>query len=393
MKRTLLRILPYAVGIAIGLAFAHFIFNPPELLRSWGLAGLLILPISFVLLIFIFLPGFSFARYIFKDTQIVPVERDIGRKTVRLLAEKLDALGFKPAGDALKFSTSTLALGFLREDIAVYGVIVRVEVGIGKTTLCFVSQMKDGSIGLLTAEGRNVALLPHKPGSLCQVFPGLELEELLLEHLRGVEWLHSQGLTTQAVSGEMFIENERKGLEELKKFLRSDWFRHTLVFVWRYISRRSPHLVPIERQETAIEYVRQFACAPAVTAESQARHKMMEQLRAVPVVLVHSGLGIASFVISLVVGLLEIIALIFLVILMAIGEKRSGQCRVIGGVVALMMVLLGPLGYIMGLAFGIVSAFEKRRKKIFSVLGIVLNAIGLALFIALLVVASMMRLK
>jgi hypothetical protein len=98
-------------------------------------------------------------------------------------------------------------------------------------------------------------------------------------------------------------------------------------------------------------------------------------------------------VVSLVVGLLLLAGLIFLVILFAIGEDRLECYATVGGVTSVLMVLLGFVGYFLGLIFGIISVFERRRKKIFSFLGIILNAVGLALllFIMLLIIASTKR--
>jgi hypothetical protein len=377
MKKALWIVLP----LVIGLAFAYWLINSPDTFGKW------ILVVCFFATTLVILPAFSFIRWMFKDAELTPVERDLSRKDVRKLADKLEVLGFKPAGEALKIYSSVMT-GFVCEDIAVYGVIVRIEAGIGKTTFAFVSQMLDGTIGLLTSQERNTAILPFAPGSLCQVFAGVSVEELLLKHLRGLEWLHSQGLATKAASSEWFVENERKGTRSLKEFLRSRWLWHTLVFMWRFISRTSPHLVSIERQKGAAELISRFKAQPVVTPESQARQKTIEQLGAVPIIFTHSGLGIASFITSLAAGLMVFLTFILFVIISVIGERLEG-CGDIAGIIALVMVVFGLTGYFVGLVCGIISLFERRRKKIFSLIGIILNALGLALFSGFICLASM----
>jgi hypothetical protein len=207
------------------------------------------------------------------------------------------------------------------------------------------------------------------------------MEELLLKHIQGLEFLHSKGIMTRVLTSETFAEDQLKGMQKQKEYLRRKWFKNTAIFVCRMGSRMNPYIGPIEKQKEPVEYIRQVAREPIISAESQARQNMirhLEQVLAAPVDLTHSGSGIASFAISLAAGLAEFTAIIFAGVMGIMGGgmvERESPIVVIVGIV----MVLGGLGYIVGLALGIVGAAERHRKKTFAVVGIILNAIGLVI--------------
>jgi hypothetical protein len=219
------------------------------------------------------------------------------------------------------------------------------------------------------------------------------MEELLLEHLRGLEWLHSQGLTTCPVSGETFGENELNASRSQREYLRKEWFKNTAKFVWRFVSKITPYRGPISKQKIVMDYIRQVAKEPVATPQSQARQNLitqLEQFLATPADLPHSGCGIASFAISLAVALIILSAIIFAGIIRGInGGAPERESPIIIGIIGLMMII-GGLGYVVGMALGIVGAADKSRRKIFAVLGIVLNTLGLSLLTGLIILGIML---
>ncbi len=379
MNKILWKVLP----IIIGLTFGFLFFNPPELFRSLGWIGWLIFPGCFVFIVFIFMPGFYFIRHIFGNAELIPIVRDLRRKDVSLLAEKFSTLGFKPAGAALKVpNLSATIVGFVREDINVSAAIVRVEAGRGKTTFAFQSSLDNGTKSLTTSREISSVLMPCPPWNFRQVFPGDDAESLLLEHIRSLEFLHSNGLRTYPVSSETFIETELKGWQKHREYLRIKWFKNTLIFVWRFVSRISPYRGPIAMQKAAAKYIRQVAGVTETTTESQTRQKMiihLQQLQNIPVAAVHSGVGITSFVISLAIGLAVFAVFVFVVIINivngSIGDREYPIAMILG-----MIIMFSGLGYVIGLILGIIGVLKKHRKRVFAVLGIIFNLLGLAVF-------------
>jgi hypothetical protein len=95
----------------------------------------------------------------------------------------------------------------------------------------------------------------------------------------------------------------------------------------------------------------------------------------------HSGFGIASFIISLIVGLLELAMVIgATAMVMKAGpggfDEKSAEAIVVG-VLLLVGVMIGLLGIVLGL----IGCFQGNRRKVFAILGTVIN--GLILFVVL----------
>ena len=87
--------------LIIGLLFGFLIFNPPEFLRSIGWQGYLVLPVLFLLLIFIFIPGYVFLRSVYRKFELIPLDKQINRRDINILMDELSSLGFTQAGQAL----------------------------------------------------------------------------------------------------------------------------------------------------------------------------------------------------------------------------------------------------------------------------------------------------
>lgn len=87
----------------------------------------------------------------------------------------------------------------------------------------------------------------------------------------------------------------------------------------------------------------------------------------------HSGLGIISFILFLVNLVLSLIAVI-----LAMGEEKTANYfQILGGV-----GILGSIICLLGIIFGIAGVIKKNRKKVFAILGLVLNLIIGILFVA-----------
>ncbi len=382
MKKALWKILPIAIGIAFGFLF----FHPPEFIRSLGTTGWFILPVFFILLISFLLPGLFFISQVFKDVELIPVERDLSRRDVRELAERFWRLGFKPAGDALEVKGQPVViLGFVREDIGVYGAVIHVGAGIGKTLVGFESFFEDTAYGLSTYHELSTATEPKEPGHFCQILKEKELEDLLMGHLQGLEYLHSFGLNTRPVSAEKFREDETDDQQTHREFLRKNWQRNLFSFIRRFVTRINPHRGPVQQQTQVAQYAQQFGRQAVQTLHSQARRAVIAKLgqqEQMPVIPVHSGYGITSFVMSLAIGIVEFAAIIFAGAIGIAGggvvDEQSPLLIVVGSIVT-----LGGLGYLAGLGFGIAGAAQRHRKKLFAVLGIIFNALSIVLLAGL----------
>ena len=98
----------------------------------------------------------------------------------------------------------------------------------------------------------------------------------------------------------------------------------------------------------------------------------------------HSGMGIASFVISVITGITTFLIFVYAgmkeMSLPGGVSEHSGVAMMIGFSMILAWMLL-----FVGMILGAVALFEKNRKKVFAVLGLVFN-LGMLVLSALLIV-------
>ncbi|MCD6309870.1 MAG: hypothetical protein J7M18_04100 [Candidatus Eremiobacteraeota bacterium] len=104
----------------------------------------------------------------------------------------------------------------------------------------------------------------------------------------------------------------------------------------------------------------------------------------------HSGLGIASFVISIAVGIIFILSFIIMGTIVAIEGKIPEPTSPVAIISGLIM-MLGFVGLLVGAGLGIAGLFEKNRKKIFSILGLIFNAGIFLVFIILMIIGLLTR--
>ena len=96
----------------------------------------------------------------------------------------------------------------------------------------------------------------------------------------------------------------------------------------------------------------------------------------------HSGLGMASFVISIAQSIGTFVIFVAAGITGA-GAEKSGKNTEVAFMVIGFLIIGAIFIHLVGLALGIAGAVQKQRKKLFAVLGLVFNALAV-IFIALL---------
>lgn len=101
----------------------------------------------------------------------------------------------------------------------------------------------------------------------------------------------------------------------------------------------------------------------------------------------HSGIGIASFIIS-VLSLTALIA-VFVIIAIAVtsGGFKKGSIEMGAGLALVLTWLLT----LIGLGLGIAGALVKNTKKVFSVLGIVFSASTIIISVAVVVLGLVVK--
>lgn len=102
----------------------------------------------------------------------------------------------------------------------------------------------------------------------------------------------------------------------------------------------------------------------------------------------HSGMGIASFVIAIAQGILTVIVIVVAGILTTMGpqSEHQGAFMIVG-----LVIMGGMLLHLIGIGLGIAGACQKNRKKIFSILGLILNICAILIVVFLIVVGMMAK--
>lgn len=102
----------------------------------------------------------------------------------------------------------------------------------------------------------------------------------------------------------------------------------------------------------------------------------------------HSGMGIASFALSLIAGLLSFVAIAIAGVMEATTEGGMPEDSPVTIMVGFGILFCAAVGMV-AVALGIASLFQADRKKIFGILGLVFSAATIVVIIALIVVGTM----
>ena len=94
----------------------------------------------------------------------------------------------------------------------------------------------------------------------------------------------------------------------------------------------------------------------------------------------HSGLGIASFIIALLQGFMNLVVVLIAGVLAAAGPQRGNE---VGFMIVGLLVLTGIFTHCVGAGLGIAGLVQKNRKKVFAILGLILNAVALLMVLSL----------
>ena len=101
----------------------------------------------------------------------------------------------------------------------------------------------------------------------------------------------------------------------------------------------------------------------------------------------HSGVGIASFVLSLLCGVGEVVLVVIAVAMEAntpgVFDQESPEAAVLG-----LLVLLGLVLALAGVGLGVGGLLQPRRKRVFAVLGLVFNGLIVLLLAVLFVLGE-----
>ena len=97
----------------------------------------------------------------------------------------------------------------------------------------------------------------------------------------------------------------------------------------------------------------------------------------------HSSLGLAAFILSLVAVLGSAIFILAAIKIMTVGLTYGAMLLI--GIVIITTILLS----LNGLVFSFVALFQKNRKKLYSILGLIINACVFLAIVILLILGHL----
>jgi hypothetical protein len=238
--------------MVFGLGLGWLLFNPPAFLQSLGVlaygVNLLLCAVLLVSIVAVVIIANLPA-----NVKTEPVSDQEVSPELHALATRLEKLGFRPAGPPCKvhIAPAAILLGFVHDTEPIYATIFRTDTVPSKTSYDFVSILHDDRGGLTTNADPGGASLPAGHSGLRQVFPGAEIETLLLRHREGIAYLRERGVHCRAVSGGTFQNDFKMALAKQRETFLASPLTGALVTLWRAATKQVPFVGTLRNQKIA----------------------------------------------------------------------------------------------------------------------------------------------
>ncbi|MGH7162347.1 MAG: hypothetical protein ACREID_02600 [Planctomycetota bacterium] len=250
------------VGVLAAL-IAYLVLNPlPALEAALGWA---LYPVGAALLVLLTLVavGVAILRNLPGRVGVAPLPESGVSPNLKALEEQYARLGFQRAGPplAVRLFPPAILVPFVNAKEAMYGTAFLPR-GMSGPTFDFVTVLEGGRGGLTSAPKLEAGVLPAAPGDLRQIFPGLAPGELLDRHREAVRWLRDQGFAPRKVSAETFSLDFTASFARLRRAFLQAPVRNTVRALVRVLTRKSPHLGPVDVQAHGAAEVARMVAGP-----------------------------------------------------------------------------------------------------------------------------------
>lgn len=249
MREFLFKLLPYGTGALIG--YLLFFFTPPWLdvlgPGRWLVVGALLVVLLLAAV------GMQLAVGLPENVGIGPHDEAPGDDE-QLLVRRFEDLGFERVGLPLKIELRPAArMQVLADRDSGCWASVFATTTLPRKIGCDVFSVIEGERGSLTTlADPNGAVLPIAPGSFRQVFRGASPDELVRRHLEAVVYLNGRGVRFETPTVDDLPAKIRRSIAVQRRTVMANPVRASIVGLWRFVSKRSPFLLPLaEQKETA----------------------------------------------------------------------------------------------------------------------------------------------
>jgi len=253
--RTLARVLPILVGLALG----YLLVSPPGWLD--GLGAWRWLAVAFLVLLgLLAFTAYQLSANLPADPPLEPAPESEVAGDLRGLCSRFEALGFQRVGTPMTVGISPPALlvAFVHEAERSYATAFRTGTVPQKIAFDCVSILDGDRGGLTTGAEPAGAAIPAARGSLRQVFPRASVEQVFERHRQALRHLRSRGLSARAVSASTFRRDFALSFRLQREAFLAAPLRGAAVTLWRSTTGRTPHLGPVASQAVAQATIREL---------------------------------------------------------------------------------------------------------------------------------------
>jgi hypothetical protein len=253
--RTLSRVLPILVGLALG----YLLVSPPRWLDGLGPWRWLAVA-ALVLLGLLAFTAYQLSANLPADPPLEPAPESEVTGEIQRLVSRFEALGFQRVGSPMTVGISPPALlvAFVHEAERSYATAFRAGTVPAKTAFDCVSILDGDRGGLTTGAESAGAAIPAARGSLRQVFPRASVDQVFERHRQALHHLRSRGLPAKAVSASTFRRDFALSFRRQREAFLAAPLRGAAVTLWRATTGRTPHLGPIVSQAAAQATIREL---------------------------------------------------------------------------------------------------------------------------------------
>ncbi len=266
VRRTAARLLPFAIGLLLGLLL---VARPPWL-REWGWVGTVAV-VSVVIAMLVAFVALLVAANLPADVELTPRPGATLTPAVGALAERYLALGFESAGPPMEVGISPpgVMVPFVHREARTYGTVFRTGTLPEKTAFDFFSYLEGERGGLTSSAEVAGATLPAGPGDLRQVFPGAPPDEVFRRHREALAYLRGCGLPCRGVDSGRFTADFKAAIVRHRRNFLVSPVCGALIAIGRTASRTTPHVGPLASQKVGRRQIQALLSRPTSSGSPQ----------------------------------------------------------------------------------------------------------------------------
>ena len=155
--------------------------------------------------------------------------------------------------------TSPVVIPFHNATDAMYATVYFLQAAPSRCGCDVMSKLAPAGASLTTGMDYSTGSLPTWPGGFRQILPKASPSALVDQHRRALDFLHARGIAPLPTDPEQIEDLLRESFRRQRDTFTLAPVRGALIALWRMISRRNPHVAPLQEQPQAVAEIRTLA--------------------------------------------------------------------------------------------------------------------------------------